>query len=192
MELTKYYAVVALCTTVWAFPRPLQARSSVDDPTQDVKHHVCQLIDTESQRLAFLQSALLLFPQGAQMLACCRRLHHLFNLTTSAQLGLSAATQRWERHNQLLNCWQLRACRHRWQEGCQGTGTGWSGLQVESGPSIWPWCWHSDMGHFQRLPNREPVRSRKSPCAKHGTLWAVSLQSALILMDSGRKWLPTN
>lgn len=58
-----------VCKAVWGFPRPLWNRSNANDSTQDVKHHVCQLIDTVSQRLAFLQSAALLFPQGPQMLA---------------------------------------------------------------------------------------------------------------------------
>lgn len=119
MELTKYYAVVALSTTGGT----RKPRSSADDSTQDVKHYVCQLIDTVSQRLAFLQSAASLFPQGAQMLALlsppsppspsfCPD-----NICTAV---LSAATYRRELHNPLLNCWQLGAGRHRWQKGVSG------------------------------------------------------------------------
>lgn len=93
------------CIMTWhvysrvGFLRPLQARSSADDPTQNIKHYVCQLIDTVSQRLAFLQSAALLFPQGAQMLALLLPPSHLFAPDNICTAVLSAATHRREHHN---------------------------------------------------------------------------------------------
>lgn len=55
--------------TGWGVQGHDEPRSRADDSSQDVKHDARQLIDTVSQRLAPLQSAALLLPLGAQMLA---------------------------------------------------------------------------------------------------------------------------
>lgn len=87
--------------------------------------------------------------------------------------------------------------------GVRGLAMGGGGWQVETGAPIWPRCWHSAPGHLQRLLDRKPVRSWKSPCAKRCTLWAVggwgvggwgdqTQQWELISPDSGRKRMGTN
>lgn len=178
MELAKHYAVVAPCVRLCrVFPRPLGARSSADDSMQDIKHPVCQLIDTVSQGLAISQSAALLFPQGAQMLVLLSPPSpYIFfcpdNICTAV---LSAATHRRGMPQPALELLTARGRSAQMAGGgvrglASGGGGGW---QVETVAPIWPQCWHSAPGHLQRLVDRNPVRSWKSPCTKHCTLWAV-------------------
>lgn len=55
MELTKYYAVMALGEDRGKEGGGLGVGASNEPGArQDIKQHVCQLIDTVSQRLAFL------------------------------------------------------------------------------------------------------------------------------------------
>lgn len=56
---------------------------------------------------------------------------------------------------------------------------GRGGWQVVSGAPIWPQCQCSALGHLQRLLERKPVRSWKSPCAQCCTLRAVSPEKHL-------------
>lgn len=147
-------------------------------------YNVCQLIDTTSQRLAFLRSAALLFPRGAQMLALLSPASPSFRPGNICTAVLSAATHGQERTNPFLNCWQQGAGRHRWQEGVSGDWHQAGGGQVEARTPIWSQCWHTAPGHPHHLLGRKPVRSWKSPCAKRCTLWAVSM--ALRRVPRGR------
>lgn len=163
-----------VCKAVWGFPRPLWNRSNANDSTQDVKHHVCQLIDTVSQWLAFLQSAALLFPQGPQMLALLLAPSPSFHPDNICTAVLSTET--------MQPALELLTARGRSAQmaggGVRGLakGRGVVGWQVECGAPIWPWCWRSALGHLQCFLDRKTVRSWKSPCVKCCTLWEVSVE----------------
>lgn len=112
MELTRYRAVETLCATVWGgFWGLYKPQAAPMIPQRSVSAHW----------LVFVQSAALLFPQGAQMLALLSPPSPSFRPDNICTAVLSAATRRQERNNnRLLNCWQPGAGRHRWQGGVSG------------------------------------------------------------------------